>query len=367
MKIKKVNLLVSFIALSVLLVPIELWGQTNVVKRTASKSNDYGVSYFLPKTKIILQAEVVKSDLTAGKYAKYAEKYLGINDVIDQDQTSYSLQAVQVETRGIPNLEEAYIIELKSKTIAPFVYLSEDGLICAINSDYEPSTEAKPSESFFKEKGNSISVSAVKEPSSAFTEEYLRAGSISKMAELASKQIFKLRESRMDILTGDADNAPRDGEAMKIVLASLELQEKALVELFVGREAKHYDIAEFEIDPAMEMEKEVVFRFSKYLGVVDADDLSGIPVYLTLKKLETIGAPLEGGKKEKISKGLVYNLPGRASLDVFYGTEQLYKDVIQVTQFGTTEVLATSLFEDKKGPIKIIFYPQTGTVKQIIQ
>ncbi|KAI4367809.1 hypothetical protein C825_000006 [Parabacteroides sp. ASF519] len=69
---------------------------------------------------------------------------------------------------------------------------------------------------------------------SVFSEELLMAGSTARQAEVAAKQIYRIRESRLNILTGDADNLPPDGEAMKLVIQQLEEQEKALTNLFTG-------------------------------------------------------------------------------------------------------------------------------------
>ena len=63
------------------------------------------------------------------------------------------------------------------------------------------------------------------------SEELLMAGSTAKQAEVAAKQIYRIRESRMNILTGDADNLPPDGEAMKLVIQQLEEQEKSANQL----------------------------------------------------------------------------------------------------------------------------------------
>ncbi len=334
-----------------------------VIKMSAVKSNDYGVTYSLPKTLLITEAETSKITLKAGSYAKYAEKYLGVTDqVINEDQIYYTLNKINVYSKGIPNKDETYLIEFKAKTSAPFVYLTKDGLICTINATYEP--EKVPAD-----KGNSQMKQTTPTASaqSAYTEEYLRAGSVSKMAEVAAKQIYKLRESRMDILTGDADNAPRDGEAMKIVLQQLEAQEKALVELFTGTRVIEKQTAEFEIEPQGDMENQIIFRFSKYLGIVKPEDLSGSPVYLNLKKTDTPTPVLPDPKAKKETKVIVYNLPGKASVDVFYGKQQMFNGDVQVVQFGTTQTLATSMFEDKKGAVKVYFYPETGAIKQIIQ
>ena len=61
---------------------------------------------------------------------------------------------------------------------------------------------------------------------SVLSEELLMAGSTAKQAEVAAKQIYRIRESRLNILTGEADNLPPDGDAMKLVIEQLEQQEK---------------------------------------------------------------------------------------------------------------------------------------------
>lgn len=338
--------------------------QTNVVKINAVKSNEYGVSYFLPKTVLIIDAEFSKVEKKAGQYARYAERYLGISDVISKDELYYTLDKINVIQSGIPDKEEGYLVEFKAKTVAPFVYLTKDGLLCTINAEYE---ESETSFAGAVEKKKTTEIIQLN-PETLFTEEYLRAGSVNKMAEVAAKQIYRIRESRTDILTGEAENVPKDGAAMKLVLDQLEAQEKALTELFTGTTTVVKESAEFELVPESEMEKEILFRFSKHLGIVDPDDLSGVPVYLNLKNIDPV-VEIEDpkSKKEKDKKGLVYNIPGKAAVEVFYGNTNLYKGTHQITQFGTKEVLAKSIFEDKKAPVRIYFYPQTGSIKQIIQ
>ena len=194
------------------------------------------------------------------------------------------------------------------------------------------------------------------------------AGSTAKQAEVAAKQIYRIRESRLNILTGEADNLPPDGEAMKLVIQQLEEQEKALTNLFTGiltKETEHYEVS---IIPHYTLDKEVLFRFSKQLGIVDADDLGGTPVYMNLKATER--APIldakEAEKKDKSLKGIVYNVPGKASIEILMNKKTLYKGEAQITQFGTREGLAPVMFEDKKAPVKGLFYPETGAIKQII-
>ncbi|MDR0733221.1 MAG: DUF4831 family protein [Dysgonamonadaceae bacterium] len=352
--------------LLLLLFPLTLSSQTNVVRTSATKSAGYGVEYFLPKTVLTVHVEYSKITSKAGIYAKYAGKFLGLDEksIISDDRIYYRLDKITVENKGIPDKRESYLVEFKEKTTAPFVCLTEDGLICSVNAEYELPEDAQTA----KTENNAEKLPDIN-VQSLFTEEYLLAGSTLKMAEVAAKQIYRLRESRNDVLTGDAENVPRDGEGMKLVLAALEAQEKAWVELFTGTAMVETTTSEFEIEPASDINKETLFRFSIHSGLVDANDLSGNPVYINLIKIDegNPSAEPDAKKKDKDLKSIVYNVPGKASVEIFYGRNALYKNTVQVTQFGKKQTLATSLFEDKKTPVKIYFYPSTGAIKQIIK
>jgi hypothetical protein len=360
MKCKNILLLLS------LFVSISLAAQTKVIKMSATKNTDYGVQYFLPKTVLTIRVEYSKITQKAGPYAKYAGTSLGLDEksVISEDQIYYILDKISVESKGVPDKREFYLVEFKAKTTAPFVYLTEDGLICTINAEYEISKSALQS----VKTENDLKLPVVN-VESLFTEEYLRAGSPLTKAKVAAKRIIEWRESRNDLLTGNAENAPRDGEGIKIALASLEAQEKAMIELFTGTTTTEKFDSEFEVEPMADLRKEVLFRFSKYLGIVDADDLSGSPVYINVLKTEEENENIETDtkKKAKESEGIVYNVPGKAFVEVFFGLNSLYKNTIQIAQYGNKQILATSLFDDKKTLVKIYFYPNTGAIKQIIQ
>jgi hypothetical protein len=336
--------------------------QTKVEKRIATKAGGYGVTYSLPKTSLVVHVEVRKITCKAGPYSKYAEKYLGVKDMVAEDHTYYESGEITLSNKGIPDENNVYTVEFKAGTVAPYVYLTEDGLLCAINAEYTPpASAAAPAAK--EEDTRQTDVTPV------LTEELLMAGSVMRQAEVAAKQIYHIRERRMDILTGDVDNQPPDGEAMKLVIKQLEDQERALTNLFTGTrtvETAGYDIT---LVPQEDMENEILFRFSGKLGILDADDLGGSPVYINLTSFGRPAEldPKEAEKKEKSMKGLIYNVPGKARVEIKTGRETLYRGEVQVVQFGTRESLAPVLFEDKKNPVKIFFYPETGAIKQIIQ
>ncbi|GHT74541.1 DUF4831 domain-containing protein [Bacteroidia bacterium] len=358
---KKTSLLLLFFAFS-----LALLAQTKVVKVNALKINDFGIQYMLPKTVFNIHIHYTETQEKAGSYAKYASRYLGISDaeVIKEDRTYYTLDKVSVQETGIPNKEQSYLVLFKPKTTAPYVYLTDDGLLCSINAEYKPEIVSNQEDKI----PDSVSDLPKINPQSIYTEEYLRAGSVSKMAEIAAKNIYKIRESRQDILTGEAENIPKDGEAMKIVLKTLEAQEKIWTELFTGSRKTVQHFQQLSIEPATEMNKELLFRFSSYFGVVDKNDLSGNPVYLNINDLKTVAIePIDPKRKAKEPESIVYNVPGKAAVEILNGSQKIYSTTLNVTQFGTTQLLGTSIFEDKKTPVQIYFYPYTGGIRQIIQ
>lgn len=353
----------NLITIACLLFSLPLMAQTKVVKKNAVKANNFGITYSLPKTQLVVDAEVTKVTCKAGPYYKYAEKYLGVKDAVTEDKVYYELGKVSLANKGIPDPDNTYIVEFKSGTVAPYAYLTEDGLLCSINAEYTPEDSA------LEITKKNVQAPTKVTDASVFSEELLMAGSTARQAEVAAKQIYRIRESRLNILTGDADNLPPDGEAMKLVIQQLEEQEKALSNLFTGiltKETSHYEV---EITPYDNLDREVLFRFSKLMGIVDADDLGGVPVYMNLKATERAPMlePKEAEKKEKSMKGIIYNVPGKASIEISMNKKTLYKGEAQITQFGSREGLAPVMFEDKKAPVKVYFYPETGAIKQIIQ
>lgn len=346
---------------------VSLSAQTTV-KMSAVKGNNYGVAYTLPKTSITITATILKTTRSVGEYYQYAERYLNISNPIREDEISYALTGISSSSKGIADKANSFLVEFRPNTTSPFVTLSKDGVICAINSDAV--LEQKPA---YVSVDHVVTGDPLPNPRTFLSEEILSAGSTAKQAELIAKQIYKLRESKNNILTGEADNMPPDGNAYKIVMDQLTLQEKALTQMFIGHETSEISTVEFTIVPSEKnIEKQVLFRFSKRLGVVSADDLSGAPVYLSLVNKNPIVKPIltpkeEKALAEKFSKGIIYNIPGKASFRISFDSKEFVNKEIDVVQYGQQDVLAEKMFDNNKQPVKVIFFPDLGAIKQIIQ
>ncbi|MFY9597065.1 MAG: DUF4831 family protein, partial [Dysgonamonadaceae bacterium] len=307
-----------------------------------------------------------KTTYRRGEFYAYARRYLGIENPISEDKTVYSLENVAVTNKGIPDKINSFMVEFRPNTMEPFVYLTEEGLICTINAmpEIKPAvqTEQPP-----KTKQQSV------DPRRFFSEEILMAGSTAKQAELVAKQILELRRSRNDILIGEAENMPPDGEAYKVVMDHLDLQEKVLTEMFTGTVETETFTTDLTLVPEdKNIDRKVIARFSTKLGPVDADNLAGAPIYLSLIN-KTPKPEMRLSEKElqqlekKLKEGLVYNIPSKAELKIEYNNQIIKNTEVDVVQFGSKEVLTKKMFDSCKKPIQVIFYPELGAIKQIIQ
>ncbi len=339
------------------------YGQ-ETIKMTAGGHNDYGLSYNLPTTMVSVEIVATKKIETRGPYYLYAEKYLGVKDVITKSQTSFSIDNIDITTFGQANANETYLVKFNAEN-PPSFYLTKEGQLLSINTEPSPLvSETKDS----KLAGSNDGFDAF----TALNEEQLSAGSTAKMAETAAKQIYRIRESRMNLVTGDVDQLPADGESFKIIMKQLDNQEKALTEMFIGKTVEKHVTEYIDINPIEWQEKSILFRFSKHLGLVDNDNLAGAPFYLkatTIKDLrpmskEQISANL---KRRAKNKGIAYYVPGTMKIEVSSNNKIVESKEIEVSQLGEIMQLPKSTFDNKKTTAKAIFNPETGAILEITQ
>ena len=88
------------------------------------------VSYALPQTTITFEVEAVRETFHAGPYAKFAQKYLGV-DARQEDQTTCTLSAVKMTPTIEADQTSRYYVT-PDKYATSFLSLTSQGLI-AVN------------------------------------------------------------------------------------------------------------------------------------------------------------------------------------------------------------------------------------------
>lgn len=156
------------------------------------------------------------------------------------------------------------------------------------------------------------------------------SASTAKMAEVAAKQLYRIRESRLNLVTGEVDELPADGESFKLIIQQLDEQEAALTALFMGTTQTETIVKHFDYIPVEEVTNDIVFRISDLYGIVKPENLSGAPVYLSLKITEEGELPIDNKGNIKNAKNAVaYAIPGKAEVILSDGKKRFSKRIYQ--------------------------------------
>lgn len=332
-------------------------------KLTASKANDFGVVYSLPYTVFDIAIEAEMTERQPGDFSNYSRLYLNADNAIKVPQYSAKIKSVTVTPRGVPDENNRWMAEFKGSGIT-YMLLDEAGVPISINTE---DVQVNDAPELPKARAASPTPLETDAASQAITQEMIASTSMNKRAQLAAQRIFELRDIRSDLISGNAENTPPDGKSMQLMLDNLQAQEAALTAMFVGTEKNWTDVHTVTFTPNSNETSEIIARVSPTTGIVDVDDLSGIPVYLSIKVLSTGKLPAdENGTPKKTPKdGVAYNIPGTVQLTISFGDRQVYSAQYETAQFGNTFFLDSKIFSDKKRPAIVTFNPTTGGIISI--
>ena len=319
---------------------------------------DGTVSYALPLTTLSFDVEAVQEKFYAGPYAKFAQKYLGI-DARQQDEKTFQLSSVKITPCIEADQSNRYLAAISSKngSTSAFLQMTSQGLVAVRDGSFgDGSVWRFPvrTSGDFSDKGVGSNLTAeattlyqgVKQESAynkvAIQQNMVVEKSLESKAKEAADMIFKLRKTRVQIVTGDTD-ANYSGEAMAAALAEITRMEKEYMTLFTGysefqTQNKHFDLVPVNNE---RMKVQVVFRLSDEEGLLPADNMSGKPYFIDITPEEIAGADApKGAGKSGVS--IVYRIPAICTVQLSDGTDILLTSRLPIYQFGV----------DKTYPIK---------------
>ena len=197
----------------------------------------------------------------------------------------------------------------------------------------------------------------------------IQSKSSAKRAELAADKIYELRNNRNEIITGQADAMPSDGAAMKLALDQIAAQEEALTAMFLGTVQTSVEVRTYTVylPDGPDGGRMVVARLSAAEGLVEADDLSGDPIYVEITPVSRGELPVnEKGVQKTFPKGgVAYRIPGSAWVSVKFDGKTLTEKEFDVAQYGVVFGLDPDLFTNKREPAYLHFNPLTGGVREL--
>ena len=322
-----------------------------------------GAVYYLPRTALRISVLVERTSYVPGDFAAYAKRYLRLQDVGLEPVVSHRVLGITQMPFGQADPAKAYAVKFNAKTVAANVALADDGRLLAINAEPQQEKQGDVAQPFTPAKK-----AAAVNPRQYMSEEILAAGSKAKMAELTSREIYDLRENRSLIVKGQADFMPQDGQQLNLMLAQINTQETALRSLFEGTTTRDTTEHVLTFLPQKAVSREVLFRLSQKMGMVDADDLSGEPFYISIDDISTL-PPTDEEEAAKVKKkdyeaGVYVNVPGRMRSTISQGIDQIGQAEYPCAQFGNVELLSGDLF-NKHYTTQLWISPVTGAVERL--
>jgi len=307
--------------------------------------------YSLPSTTLCFVAEASHESFSAGPYAKFAQKYLGIQ-VRTESGEFYKLNSLKMFPYIEADYSANYALNLggSKNASANFLELINQGLIIWSDSyagkagkiqypsmkKESPFTEGlatsnitSETTTLYKTVQTSKGMERVPVQQSQLVEK-----SLEKRAEEAAATIFRLRAKKMEIITGETD-ATFSGEAMKAVIDEINRLERENLSLFTGYSVYDTQRMTFEIVPKTADQKQIyiVFRISESEGLLPSSEVAGRPVVMELIS-ENPEAPLPQMNLAYEKGRVVYRRPAAMVARVTDGQKLLMQTRVPVYQLG---------------------------------
>ncbi len=346
-----------------------------------------GFYYSLPRSVLTIDITVTKIDRIAGPYAKYASKYLGIKDPVLQSVTTYDLTDISINTYAEPDPEQYYYVDLKNfrptKAKNMMIALSESGLIQDLNDNSDKKIEQDKKEKsnrkkidysetfkYFADNNLVERVDTIIEQISMDTvtieKRTLKRRMVEKSVEQKAKEaadfIMKIKEQRLDILTG-AQEVPYSEATVKYMSDELAKMEKEYMMMFVGvteSEVLHF---RYYYLPQSDLYSASIplFKFSRTKGIVTDDNAAEDMVYIHIdrarntKNLEKFA---EANAKGEGNQGFYYRIPEYAKFTIKQGETLKAEASFLIAQFGVVTNLPAKYS-------KVQFYPNSGAIRKV--
>jgi hypothetical protein len=333
-----------------------------------------GIIYALPKTTLRFTVEALRTDIIPGPYYEYAEKYLGMDDVPEEEYSDWKISNITIDSYHEIDPAQFYLLEPEGKININMQKLIESGSIMPVNlrtkdqfpNDFygfnDPGKEVVFTDLSVKKYIGEEKVTYYKrvQRDSLFAKvPVVKTQSVTKTfedkAEEAANFIFMIREKRFELLTGMADFYP-EGKSLEVAINELNNLESEYLSLFIGKKFTSTYKATFEYSPQKEdlNQPYILFRYSDEKGVLPPNDLRGRPIIVELEKLnhtENLDFLLAGQINREgatYKNKLFYRIPDQAFIHVVDGNQLLAKRKLSIEQFGTVVQIPSMFLMDNE-------------------
>ena len=332
---------------------------------TLTDATTNALVYSLPQTVIRVEVDVEKTISKVGPFYRYSQKMLNVTDVVTEDKEEWQIRGIRIQTVGKPDDDKRFNVAFSGNSAAPFLNLTDDGILAGINLQQVPVSESSLMDYSTEELPQ---LKDVNFNNVSMLEKQLVKTSTAAMAEEAANFIYKVRKRRFKILASDYETLPPDGQAWEVSVQELNQLETDFMQLFIGKRQSYKTTQVFEvIAEPMAVNNTVLFRFSTLKGIVDKMNLSGTPVYVEVKVDNQKTLPdqpiIDPKNKVVVRNGLYYCRPAKATIKIIDRNILLNQKEVYLAQYGQLLSMPPEVLE--RDDVRIELNPVTGALKSI--
>ncbi|MDR4987243.1 MAG: DUF4831 family protein [Bacteroidales bacterium] len=345
------------------------------------------IYYALPRTLIVVDVDLEKTEYTPGPYAEYASSFLGLRDVIREASHTYNIRKVTIGSLVEPDPDHLYFVDLSNAASQNFfLALTESGIICNLSNELpDADTDMSfrrskdfgyrgevPSFNYFMDNNLMEKIDTlfedVREDTIALQRQTLRRSWVEKSAELRAREvadyILEIREKKFDLISGFQEIS-YSKEALEYMYSQMDRLESDYLDLFTGISTTKNIRYRFIHTPVKHIADSVhtLFRFSSTDGILPAKEDTGMPVsiaYNRSKLTDLLEQRINVSfiYPEPMSKGFHYRIPEYADVQVLYANEIKAHAKKLISQFGMVTYLPSE-------HMKLRFHQESGSIMTI--
>ena len=345
-----------------------------------------GLFYSLPRTLLKVDVIVELKENIPGPLHEYAEKYLGLGEVIQEQSSHYEIKDVRISTFTEPDPDQSFFvyIDKKSKEDKSLnLSLTKSGIIKGVNLsgavgqvNYEQvnvdidTHNEKSLFNYFADHNFYQHIDTIVRRISIDTASYEQyfynttwlEKNLEQKAKETSEFIAKLRENRFLLLTGYQET--NYSGSITYMDAELKKMEAEYLSLFIGKTKKELILKSFVYTPQKNATgNQVVFKFSEKEGFINNSSSRGIGVQIKIIPQQNSSAAdrfiqAVTAVETNDLTGYFYRIPEQTNIQLLYNGEIIHETQKLINQFGTVV---------QSPPLKseIEFDTETGMIKNI--
>lgn len=355
-----------------------------LAKTTIDPAKD-GLVYALPRNTISITISVEKLEIFKGPFADFADKYLGLQNVVKEDVTRFAIQGVEVNVGAEPDPDQLFFIEFDKKYKGSEIglALSEQGIISGFSQVVRSKENDEDVIKVFGNSQNQLFVDLLKPTvlekvdtivrrisvdTTTIEEKVIRRSvsekSTEQMAKETAETIRKIDENIFSLVTGYQE-VNYSKESLEFMISELKKIQREYLSLFKGTNRATISSYNFNVTPQETKEGllESLCKFSQSLGIQPKNSPSGENINLIIAPENVNSTMVDFIKQrdaiDKKSHGLYYRMPQQSKISVTSGYKVLLERTEMISQFGVVTFLPAGNYSE------VNFSPLTGAIRMI--